>query len=150
MSDLFNEAEANAAVGRVLKRCKIIKKGTTMALFKGDDGVIYQVIETEEVSREQLQEVVDDAAQVLTAAQADLNAYDELSDGQPTPQAADPDPADEPVADTPADVNVATSDTVATTDQPAADAQPETPADPATPEAPAVPESEPVPPISIS
>lgn len=107
MTEFFDEAEADAAVHRVLARCKIIKKGRTMALFKGDDGIIYQVIQTEEVSREQLQERVDDAQEVLAAAVADLDAYDQLAPAPeepkqpetppaaPEPDAAAPDPAPE-------------------------------------------------------
>lgn len=100
-----------------------------MALFKGDDGQIYQVIETEVVSRENLQQSVDDAQTVLEAAQKDLKAYDELA-AQPPDEPTPPlDSGPDPTA-------------------PAEPAQPETPPTPATPADPTPPAEPPVDPIT--
>lgn len=105
MSELFNEAEADRAVKRVLSRCKLIKKGTNMPLVKDNEGNIVLVIATEEINRQDLVDARDDAQKTLDEAQGNLDQFDELSKDtstpEPTPVADPTPPADAPLPELP-------------------------------------------------
>lgn len=125
MSTLFDEAEADIEVNRVLSRRKIIKENRTMALFKGNDGQIYQVINTEVVDRKRLEEVRDLTKREAEAAQADLDAYDTLTaETAPTPEPA-------PVPEVPVETPAPEVPAPGPIEIPVQDPQPETEATPA-------------------
>jgi hypothetical protein len=86
MSSLFDEKEADTIVRAVEllhnKKVIIINKEDAMRFIKGDDGKVYQVTGTQEVTRQELENRVHQAETALAAVQAELAEFDKLSGAQ--------------------------------------------------------------------
>lgn len=125
MSSLFDELEADAIVKAVMllhnKEVIIIKKGNNpmkVVLYKDDDGQIKRAVNFEEISRDEIEDKINELEKELGMWQEALASFDLLkSESQATVEQA---PIEEPKVEQPE----------------ASQAQPETPAQPEQPTTP--------------
>lgn len=93
MNTLFDEAAADAFVGEVLRKNKKLRS-TGMNFIKDENGKVVRIVESAEVTREELVDNVGKAKELLATAEARLAEYDSLTD-QPS-EAAQPETPAEP------------------------------------------------------
>jgi CRISPR/Cas system-associated endonuclease Cas1 len=108
MNTLFDETEADAEVCRnIIKH----KEKNIMRLFKGDNNQIFKVVESEEVSREQLEEKLSKAERRVVKYRQALADFDALN---PQPQEQpQPEPEQTPVPQAPIEAPEQPTDPIA-------------------------------------
>lgn len=89
MTTLFNEAEADAEVAKVLARHKR-EHTMQVVLFKDENGEIHQSTESRMITREEIEEKLKKAQQQVAAFTETLRLFNQLSAPKEEPKVEEP------------------------------------------------------------